>query len=77
MNQKGTIYRSQSIFVFDDPQRRCYNGAFGAHHYESGPWERFESGVTEDRVQFWRSLNDYAVSARGKSARVEYQWRPE
>ena len=64
------------VFVFDDPQRRCYNGAYGAHHYEWGPWEVLDSSVKpekrEETLKYWRELNDYAVSQRGDSARKEF-----
>ena len=53
-------------FVFDDPMRRCYNGAYGAHHYEWSEWEVLESNVPTERVndklKFWHELNDYPVS---------------
>ena len=63
-----------------DPRRRCYNG----QHFSSAPvWTDFRAversewllpGVNmEDRLKFWRDLNDYAVSQRGESARAEYK----
>jgi hypothetical protein len=65
------------VFVFDDPRRRCYNGAFGAHHFEWGAWETLDRLPTaekaEAKLKFWRELNDYAVSQRGKSARREFK----
>ena len=39
------IFSRKRIFVFDDPMRRYYNGAFGKHHYEWSRWERLESNV--------------------------------
>ena len=59
--------------VNTDPQRRCYNGA----HYSSaivwGPWIELDHFATEERLQWWRDLNEYAVQARGESARSEYR----
>lgn len=47
-------------------------------------WEKFESqkflkkGVDmEERLTFWRGLNDYAVSFRGREAKVEYKLEDE
>lgn len=65
------------VFVFDDPQRRCYNGAYGAHHYEWSEWDLLELNVdpekVEERLTFWRELNDYAVGQRGESAKREFR----
>jgi hypothetical protein len=67
----------KQIFVWDDPMRRCYDGAFGAHHFEWSEWEildRLADQETADRkLKFWRELNDYAVSQRGKSALQEFK----
>ena len=71
--------RNQRL-VNTDPQRRCYNGA----HYSSKliwtPWETLESNTPpeniEGRLDFWRELNEYAVSKRGKSATTEYRVAP-
>ncbi len=75
-----TTYRIEvrrRVFVWDDPLHRCYNGAYGAHHYEWSAWELLESRVPKDRVEhkltFWRELNDDAVSCRGESAKKEYR----
>ena len=66
-----------AVFVWDDPQRRCYNGAFGAHHYEMGPWEaldRFETAEEATaKLKFWTELNNYAVASRGESTRREFR----
>ena len=29
------------------------------------------------RLKFWRELNDYAVSQRGKSAKCEFEYLPD
>lgn len=74
---KFHLIARRKTFVFDDPQRRCYNGAHGDHHYEYGAWETFDSDVKPEKIEstlkFWRELNDYAVSCRGESAKVEYK----
>ena len=67
----------EQVFVWDDPLQRCYNGAYGAHHFEWGASEvldRLPDAETAARkLQFWRELNDYAVSQRGESARKEFK----
>lgn len=68
-------------FVFDDPMRRCYNGAYGAHHYEWREWEVLESNVpperVDDKLKFWREINDFSVSQRGESAKREFRIKEE
>lgn len=65
------------VFVWDDPQRRCYNGAFGAHHFEFGAWETLDrlpdAETAAHKLKFWTELNDYAVRQRGKSAKREFK----
>jgi hypothetical protein len=62
--------------VNTDPQRRCYNGC---HFSSELQWSSFELLQTvtpensEERLTFWRELNDYAVSQRGESARKEFK----
>ena len=71
------ILHRKLIEVNTDQQRRCYNGC----HYESElqwtQWAVLEYEVTDDsikrRLEFWRELNDYAISARGESARSEFK----
>jgi hypothetical protein len=60
----------------NDP--RCYDGAYYDAEWVWGSWEVLESmqylkpGTDpEERLKFWRELNDYAVSQRGESARCE------
>lgn len=64
-------------FVWLDPQRRCYNGAYGDHKYEWSGWETFDSQVAPDKVRetlrFWRDLNKIAVAGRGENAKIEYR----
>ena len=64
------------VFVNTDPQRRCYDGVFYSYKYVWGPWEVLEfvnKDESERRLEFWRELNDYAVSQRGKGARSEFK----
>ena len=60
-----------------DPQRRCYNGCHFSSELVWTPWEVIVPDIAEEKVAdalvFWRSLNDYAVSQRGESARSEYR----
>ena len=72
-----TMSRKQ-VLINTDPQRRCYNGV----HYKSElVWTCFErldapqpsKEKAEDRLKFWKELNDFAVSQRGKSARCEFK----
>ncbi len=72
------IYRRVKVLVNTDPQRRCYDG----HHFKSevhwsawGHLETVPAERAEERLQFWRELNDYAVSQRGKGARWELELR--
>ena len=54
-----------------DPQRRCYYGCHAKSEMVWSQWEVLESGLSEEkiarRLEFWRELNDYAVSQRGKA----------
>ena len=60
-----------------DPQRRCYNGCHAKSELIWGQWEVLHSKIPESKIEeqltFWRELNDYAVSQRGKSARAEFE----
>lgn len=75
MNTFVIKLRHQQL-VNTDHQRRCYNGCHFSSELRWTPWEVLELGVPEDRIderlEFWRELNDYAVSQRGESARSEY-----
>lgn len=72
-----TIEFRKLILVNTDPQRRCYNGCHFSSELIWTGWEDIESGIAPDEVEsrltFWRELNDYAVSARGESAKSEYR----
>ena len=61
--------------VNTDPQRRCYNGCHASSELIWMPWEVLEISVKNPtkRLEFWRGLNDYAVSQRGKAAKSEFK----
>ena len=71
------IEMSKTIEVNTDPQRRCYNGCYFSSELVSTPWEVLVSGVKddeiEDKLNYWRDLNAYAVSQRGESATIRYR----
>lgn len=64
------------VLVNTDPLKRCYNGCYYNHMYEWGAWQLLEvvnsKSVPDERLKFWRELNNYAVSERGESARSEF-----
>ena len=71
--------RSREL-INTDPQRRCYNGAHFSSKLVWTEWEDLEymkylkpGTDPQDRLRFWRELNDYAVSQRGESARREFR----
>lgn len=74
------IQRRSRKLINTDPQRRCYNGALFSSEMVWTGWEDLEymkylkpDTDPEDRLKFWRELNDYAVSQRGESARCEFR----
>ena len=71
------IYSRCRILVNTDPQKRCYNGCHFSSELIWGAWELVNYNVSEDSVQdklkFWRELNDYAVSQRGDGALCEFK----
>lgn len=75
-----TIEQRRKIVVNTDPQRRCYNGCHAKSEERYTEWEWLELDVPEDRLEthlnYWRELNDYAISERGESARCEYRAVP-
>jgi hypothetical protein len=77
----ATIEHRKRILVNTDPQRRCYDGCHFSSELQWTEWDDLESGLQddriEDRLEFWRGLNDYAVEARGQSARSEYRVKKE
>lgn len=68
----ATILSRRQIPVNTDPQRRCYNGCNFSEEFQWTEWEVLESNIPQEimlkRFKFWRELNDYAISQRGKSA---------
>jgi len=56
-------------------QRRCYDGCFHPDdwYFQWTEWTDLETTDNPDRIKFWKDLNDYAVSARGESARAEFR----
>lgn len=75
-----TIFMRNQHFVNTDPQRRCYDGCHFSGEFRWGAWESLgtvPADKVDDKLKFWRELNDYAVSQRGKGARSEFQALPE
>lgn len=69
-----TIMYRQKVMVNTDPQRRCYNGVHFSSEVRWSNWSVLEPTTPEKaarRLEFWRELNDYAVSLRGEGARRE------
>ena len=60
-----------------DGKRRCYNGCYAGWEWQYSDWAVLEYEVpldkVESRLEFWKDLNEYAVSQRGESARREYR----
>jgi hypothetical protein len=74
------IEKSVTLEVNTDPQKRCYNGCHFSSELIKAPWQVLEYNIPQrdllKRLSFWRGMNDYAVSQRGKSAKVEYRSVP-
>jgi hypothetical protein len=72
-----TIKIRKKQLINTDPQRRCYNGCHFSSELRWTEWETLDSNIPEnkleDTLKFWRELNDYAVSERGKGAQKEFQ----
>ncbi len=72
---KVTIQRRLRIEVNTDPQRRCYDDYHFSSEFQWTSWQDLETldvEKAEERLKFWRELNDYAISQRGESARAEF-----
>jgi len=71
------IETRRKFLINTDPQRRCYNGCHYSSELVWGQWEILEYDIPEDklddRISFWKDLNDYAVSQRGESAKREFR----
>ena len=76
-----TLRTRTRVEVNTDPQRRCYNGCHFSSELIDTPWETLESHIpaakAQAKMQFWRELNDYAVSQRGEGARKWFELVPE
>jgi hypothetical protein len=81
MSTLYTIQRRSQVVVNTDPQRRCYNGCHFSSELQWTAWEDLNLHMAEDTVEnkltFWRELNDYAVSQRGEGAKCEFRAVPE
>ncbi len=57
--------------ICTDPLRRCYDGVFAKSELRWSAWSDLGYYDTEEqataKLPFWRELNDYAVSQRGKT----------
>ena len=77
MNVQYNLLTRHRQLVNTDPQRRCYDGCHFSSELVWTEWEILEHGIEENaldrRLKFWRELNDYAVSQRGKSAKREFR----
>ena len=73
---KFSIFIRKMAVVNTDPQRRCYDGCNFSEELQWGPWEEIDFDIAKEKLQerlkYWRGLNDYAVSQRGESARCEF-----
>ena len=68
-------FRTKKV-INTDPQRRCYNGAHAESKVVWGAWgvlEYVREERSEERLKFWKELNDYAVTARGEESRSEFR----
>lgn len=77
---KYEIHRRRRVETNTDPQRRCYNGCHAKSELVLQPWEVLDyakdDAAAERKMQFWRELNDYAISQRGEGARTEFKLVP-
>jgi hypothetical protein len=70
------IFHRKWVLVNTDPKRRCYNGAHFSCEWQWTAWsvlEHADETQVEERMKFWRGLNDFAVSQRGPGAKCEYK----
>lgn len=71
------LQRRDIRVVNTDPQRRCYNGCNFSEELVWGKWEDLvfitDGKKPIETVEWWKELNDYAVSQRGESARAEFR----
>ena len=80
MQHHNTVIMTRSRHLINtDPQRRCYYGCHFSSELVWSSWEVLQfttADKAEDRLKFWRELNDYAVSQRGEGARSEFKAEP-
>ena len=73
------IEQRKRVLVNTDPQRRCYNGCHAKSELQWTAWESIDSARNTEhgvvRLTFWRELNDYAISQRGKGAEAQFRIR--
>lgn len=77
-----TIETRVLVEINTDPQRRCYYGTHASSELVWSEWAGLHSDVPQDAVdrhlKFWRDLNEYAVSQRGKPNTLrEYRAVPQ
>lgn len=74
---KFIVVTRRRQLINTDPQRRCYYGCHAKTELIWTEWEALERCPTvekaEDRIKFWKSLNDCAVRDRGESARRQFR----
>jgi hypothetical protein len=75
------IQHRKLTLVNTDPQRRCYNGCHFSSELVWTEWSDLESFLPDDRIddrlEFWRDLNAYAVRERGEEAKAEFRKVPK
>lgn len=71
------IEQRRQVLVNTDPQRRCYNGCHFSSEWVWTSWDFLQVDIPEEKVEerlaWWRDLNDYAVRERGKGAKREFR----
>jgi hypothetical protein len=73
------IHQRHKYLYNTDPQRRCYNGAHFSSKLYWTDWTHLETCSKEkaqERLTFWREVNDYAIEHRGEEARREFKLVP-
>jgi len=72
-----SIETRHRIEINTDPQRRCYNGVHARSEMVWTRWEIIDFFIKSDRIEqrllFWRELNDNAIKDRGESARKAFR----
>ena len=56
---------------------KCHRRYFNEYDWTWSPWSDLNINLEPEKVAaklaFWRTLNDYAVSQRGESAKAEFK----